>query len=83
MGTLDFLCPTTGLEVVTGLEMDHDNLRRTAKHTGRFSDDGRLEQPSELQIKAVAGPGNHLTFSISPCPTSAACCSSARCTSAP
>ena len=32
MGSLDFLCPTPGLEVATGLEMDHDNLRRTAKH---------------------------------------------------
>ena len=26
MGTLVFVCPATGLEVLTGLEMDHDTF---------------------------------------------------------
>ena len=26
MGTLVFVCPATGLEVFTGLEMDHDSF---------------------------------------------------------
>ena len=27
MGTLVFVCPATGLEVLTGLEMDHDTCQ--------------------------------------------------------
>ena len=35
MGTLVFVCPTTGHEVSTGVEVDRSNFRRTIKDEDR------------------------------------------------
>ena len=47
MGTLIFVCPTTGLEVFTGLEMDHNSFATL---------------PSVYRTFAVPTAPNHINY---------------------
>ena len=55
MGTLVFVCPTSGFEVFTGLEMDHEQFRRAAERFTGHSLSPLSQTASTVRRDRLAG----------------------------